>query len=488
MFHNNRSLLFVWGIICALLAHNAAPAAAQGIAGGFGGQAGGAAGGGQAGQAGGQAGQRGQAGAAGAAGGILIDAQGVVRPALSRDKGGKLEQKRRAEIAGKSLPSDLNTFSALRKISLVQLEAACEEFARKKQLVTGEMQFLAGLQRIDYIFVYPETKDLVIAGPAEGFVPDGVGRAVGVTTGRPPLRLDDLMVALRALERGGVIGCSIDPVPANLAALKAYVAQNSDVTTPENAKARYEQMAQILGMQDVRVMGVPAESHFAVALVDADFRMKRLAMGIEPSPIRGLKSHLSMIGPGANTMERWWFAPLYTALARSEDRLAFQFSGPRLQLMAQNELVSDSGQRTGAAFTAVSVQRFSKQFTEKFPELADASPTFAELQSLVDLSIVAALFKKEQLPAKASWTPTLFLDAERAPIARHNVPKQVTTVVNYKASNRLFIGLIGGGVTIDPMQTLNRIEFRSDAEGKLKSSRDGAKNEKQPERHVWWWD
>ncbi len=69
------------------------------------------------------------------------------------------------------------------------------------------MQYLAGLQRIDYVFVFPEAHDIVIAGPAEGFAEDGAGRTVGLTTGRPPLRLDDLMVALRAVKRGDDVGC-----------------------------------------------------------------------------------------------------------------------------------------------------------------------------------------------------------------------------------------------------------------------------------------
>ena len=67
----------------------------------------------------------------------------------------------------------------------------------------SDQKSIEDLQRIDYVFVFPESKDLVIAGPAEGFAADSTGRVVGVTTGRPPLRLDDLMVALRALERAG---------------------------------------------------------------------------------------------------------------------------------------------------------------------------------------------------------------------------------------------------------------------------------------------
>src|SRR5262249_38960722 len=158
--------------------------------------------------------------------------------------------------------------SPLRKISLPRLEKACESFVRDKTHVTSDMQYLAGLQRIDYVFVYPEEKDLVIAGPAEGYLIDDFERAVGVTTGRPALRLDDLMVALRALQRGGgVIRCSIDPEEANLKKLVAFVNQNSNATTLDVAKAQFAQLGEILGMQDVSISGVPAESHFGELLL-----------------------------------------------------------------------------------------------------------------------------------------------------------------------------------------------------------------------------
>ncbi len=153
------------------------------------------------------------------------------------EKSGRLDKKRRQELAGKSLPGDLNQRSPLRKVSLVELEAACESYARDKTHVSSEMQYLAGLQRIDYVFVYPDEKDIVIAGPADGYVVDGAGRAIGVTTGRPALRLDDLIVALRALERGGgTIRCSIDPTQANLAKLSAYIADTSGAAALDDIK------------------------------------------------------------------------------------------------------------------------------------------------------------------------------------------------------------------------------------------------------------
>ena len=65
-------------------------------------------------------------------------------------------------------------FSKLRYISLKHLEAALRS---TRASPTEEMRNLAGLLRIHYVFLYPDSKDIVIAGPAEGWVNDGFGRA-----------------------------------------------------------------------------------------------------------------------------------------------------------------------------------------------------------------------------------------------------------------------------------------------------------------------
>ncbi|MGH7129158.1 MAG: DUF1598 domain-containing protein, partial [Planctomycetaceae bacterium] len=363
----------------------------------------------------------------------------------------------------------------MRKVSLVRLEAACEEYAKQNKPLPPDMAYLAGLQRIDYVFVYPETGDLVIAGPAEGFAPDSAGRVIGLTTGRPPIRLDDLLVALRTTERDTVIGCSIDPVESRLADLQRYLRRNSSPTSTAIAAARYRQMAKILGMQDVKVFGVPAESHFAQALVEADWRMKLVSMGLEKVQVRGFRTHLSMLRPQGNTMQRWWFTPLYENCYATEDGLGYQLGGQRAQLLAQEEIAAASGQRSDAGSTRLTTQAYAQHFTEKFPELAEEVPAFAELQSLMDLAIVAALLRKERLPQKVGWSMSLFLDEDRAAVETGPVPRQIPSSTNYRmAGSRMVIGLIGGGIQINPLQTVRTIEFQQDDATRLEGVRTGA--------------
>ena len=76
------------------------------------------------------------------------------------------------------------------------------------------MKHLAGLTRIEYVFYYPETQDIVIAGPAEAWIATSGNRVIGVESGQPVLELQDLIVALRTFppnqNSNPLVYCSID--------------------------------------------------------------------------------------------------------------------------------------------------------------------------------------------------------------------------------------------------------------------------------------
>lgn len=421
------------------------------------------------------------------AGGIKIDAEGVVSLAIANESSGTLDRKRRSAAALKNLSKETLQSTPLRMVSLVEVEKQLDAKLAAGEPIPDELFFLAGLQRIDNIFVFPESKDVVIAGPADGFAPDAVGRMIGIESGRPTLRLDDLVVALRTVSKSRNIGCSIDPVPERLAALQRFV-QGGGPSNAAAVEGRFRQMDDVLGLQDVRVDGVPSDSHFAIALVEADYRMKRVSMGLENPGVKGFRSHLTMLGPGGNTIQRWWFVPLYDAIYKSSDGLAFEFAGQRAQLLAENELADASGNRSAAPTTRISTTAYAKHFTEKFPELADKSPIFAELQNLTDLSVLAALIQSEKLAEKADWIMTTFLDEKRFAHPTFNTPKKIPSSVNFKRAGNVIVGLVGGGVTIEPQQVLNKAASQTPETSKLSSIRSEAGSAARSDKHRWWWD
>ncbi len=421
--------------------------------------------------------------------GIQIDARGMVTPGFTADHSSKLDKKRRQALAAKNLPPDLNKFSESRKVSLRGLEAAVRETLEQGAPLADELLTLAGLQQVDCLFVDPEGKDLILAGPAEGFAPDPTGRQRGLTTGRPTLQLDDLLVALRYATGASEVGCSIDPRSANLAALQQFVSQNSTPASTQVIDARYRRMAEILGQHDIRVMGVPPESHFGRVLVEADYRMKRISLGLEDPGVKGLRSHLSLLKGGGNSIQRWWFVPLYEGLYRSEDRLAFQLVGQRAQLLSQEELSNATGDRFAAATTRLSTQAFSKNFTEKYVDLANESPVFAELQNLIDWCVVVALIDQEKLLDRTGFAWGVLADAEKLPTTVGKAPKEVGAMLNTKrVGSGTIIGLIAGGVTIETRRIVKPQAIKVDPALRLESQRTDALGLTRPELHRWWWD
>ena len=479
-------------ILCLILS---APVLAQFPAGGGGTGVGGGVGG--AGVGGGGVGGAGVGGAGGAAGGgganvggIRINALGVVTPVPNLKKSATLTKKRMQAVAQKFVAGDVQQPCPQRHVSLVGLESAYRQAQEVGGLIPVDIFYLAGLQRIDYLLVYPEEGDLVIAGPAEGFAPGPNGRVIGLESGRPPLRLDDLVAALHAAQHGEPVGCSIDAVPKDLAALERYVSQNSNPSAPAIARQRYHKMAEILGMQDVRVFGVPKDSHFAQTLVEADYRMKRVSMGLEPARVRGFRTHLSMLTATGNSVQRWWFTPLYEAIYTNDDRSAFELAGQRMQLLSQEEVVSADGRRSDANFTRLSTRKYAKHFTEKFPKLVERIPVFAQLQNLVDLTILAALLRNEGLPEQVDWPMTIFMQESHPQFPKGHTPRTVASVANARRASRgMVLGLVGGGVVIHPQRTIGQIDIRVDAKRGLEDarSRPTATGDRD-HRATWWWD
>ena len=437
--------------------------------------------GGQGGLGGGQGGGLG-AGQGGFPGGIIIDADGLVKAPKAQRINLRLEQQRLKSIAAARLPGEMSVASPLRLVSLTRLEERLQACLDAGESIPDELTHLAGLTQIEYLFAVPESGELIIAGPAEGFAAMADGRVVGTETGRPVLVLDDLLAVIRLDSLQNTLGCSFDPDPERLAAANRWNKANSSPTSRAVATRRFHQMAEVLGNWNVTVFGLPENSHAAVTTVEADFQLKMLALGLKKPSIRGFKSHLALARPAENMMRRWWFAPRYEAIERSEEATAFRLSGPRLQLMSQEELVDANGNRSNAAFEEVSAEKYTQQFNRHLEKLCQQVPAFAATQNLFDLAVVTALIRQHDLAARVGWTPGLLLDAEKLPLRTFNVPTEVPSMANTRSAGRsLIMGLIGGGVTVVPARVAAQASpFKADTT--LPSTRRlGAAD-------AWWWN
>lgn len=392
-------------------------------------------------------------------GGVSIDAAGMVSPP---DKSARIPMRDALRKAHAAAPTELNQKVEMRMVSLRRLnEAAAASEKTAAELLPDEIRFLAGIQRIQYIFVYPEDHDIVLAGPGEGWKVDEEGNVVGVTTGRPVLRLEDLIVAFRTSDnaRRGGISCSIDPTAEGRQRLEALSAKRSGSGAPPLAA-----MKKALGPQQITLTGVPTDSHFARVLVSSDFHMKRLGMHLEPSPIKALPSFIEMLKHDNTSREhptpRWWMACDYEPLGRSDDGLAFELRGRGVKCLAEDEVADAQGRVTGTGSANSIAQKWADLMTEHYDELAAKEPAFGDLRNVMDMCVIAALIAKEQLLTKANCElTTLVGTTSKLGVLPLNSPKTVDSMCSsVKKGDELIV--MSGGVLIASWQAADKTELR----------------------------
>jgi hypothetical protein len=424
--------------------------------------------------------------------GVVVDADGVLRTHVVLDRGGYLTRQRLA-AAKAALAPDLARPSKSRKISLTRLEAVVAERMATGQGITDEMRYLAGLTRIRNVFVYPETGDVVIAGPAEGFMANVAGRVVGMHTGRAVLELQDLVAALRAFPPDGqpttALVVSIDPTQEGLAKMRQFLVNISGRVTPNDAPLIAQGLKENLGLQNVRIEGISPRTHFAQVMVEADYRMKLIGIGLEAPSVR-IRSYVERANPRSvarNALQRWYFTPNYDCVRLSEDELAMELEGDGVQLISENQFVQANGIRGVATAVDRASEAFVQDFTAKYRELAEQEPVYAQLRNLIDMAIAAAFIQKYDYYGRAQWNLDTFGNEEQFPVETYPAPTQVETAVNAVWKGATLMTPVGGGVNIQPLVALSSEHLTVDEEGELEQLRQ--QTEVPPlDKDRWWWD
>jgi hypothetical protein len=409
-------------------------------------------------------------------GGINISAEGIVVETIPEFR----EELRQGMLEDfKPIPMGMQVLAPLRKISLRGIALAIEDANKNNMgVVPDEVKYLGGLQRIQYILVYPEHQDIVFAGPGEGWKIDGGGNVVGETTNRPVLQLDDLIVALRTVEeaRKGGITCSIDPTAEGRQRLEQFLKQQQ-VFSP----AVVQGVEQALGLQQVTLTGVPEDSRFARMLVAADYRMKRYGMKLEPAPVRDLPSYLDLVrSVNANLTPRWWMACNYEPVLRSEDGLAWELRGQGVKVLTEDEFVADDGTVRQTGRTSGPAERWAQLMTEKYDELSVKEPVFGELRNLMDLCVAAAIIARNDLAAAAGCDLSVLTRPQGgAVVETWNAPKTIATQCSFVKHGTRYVIAASGGVQIESWQVAANEKVSPQVADVRKQSASSTSS--------WWW-
>jgi hypothetical protein len=429
-------------------------------------------------------------------GGIYCDPQGTLLRRTELDPGRALEKLRQA-ARQPGHGGAVRTKSPLRKISLVRLEAAVQRHLAEGLTLPEEMRFLAGLERIQYILAYPEERDIVIAGPANDWRMDEEGRSITVDNGSPVLQLDDLVTILRHMQsrEGAIFGCSITPTKERLAATQEFLTKSTQRPLKPGERDKWlRELREQLGQQRIDVYGLDPRSRAAAVLVEADYRMKLVGIGLEPA-VQGVENYLSSIkvpaghAPPPMDVLRWWFAMNYDALRTNAAKDAFELRGQGVQVLSENELLAKDGERKHTGDATDLNKTFTTSFTKHYGELCKKYPVYAELRNLFDLALVGAILKTESLPDRVDWHQTCFGQTGDYRPRLGIAPQWVDSVMNHRVVNRVHV-LVGvsGGVRADPWRVVQPEQLDTAHEAGLNNGRRYIHENRPAERAAWWWD
>jgi len=428
--------------------------------------------------------------------GVAISPQGLLEHKQFAPAGGELffQRVRAARVA---LDQNIQQASPLRKISLARLQSAIRKHLDQSEEFPDEITRLAGLQRIEYVFAWPEKNDIVIAGTAEGWVDDASGRAVGMNTGRPVMLLEDLVTALRAFgpdrPREVWVGCSINPTAEGLDRLAKFRRQIPPIVpvlSPQQEYAFGMEMVQglegALGDANVVVFGIPGRTNMARVMVEADYRMKLIAMGREPPPIRMPVFMENLNGAPRDSFQRWWFTPDYECVEVTDDRLAFHMAGQGVQLGTEGYEMNGQGRLVQTQTKPVRAARmYADSFTKNYGQIANASPVFAQLRNAIDALIVAGYLKQEDLVEKTGLDMELFLDPDAINVETQTAMVSARSLANAQWKSGTLIAP-SGGVSIMASEALRKENLlpanNEELQKRLNAAIQNAAGES------WWWD
>lgn len=260
----------------------------------------------------------------------------------------------------------------------------------QEKLVAGQMSpdimQLGGIKKIDGFVVDTKNHDVILFG----------------TTGSGlPLYLDDFIIALRSVFIDNAPpGCSIDPTETTLSKIREFNNNFSLVTSTTAADNILEEFKKIgAEPQNVRVITVPRNTHFAQVMVAADYFTKRISNGTALTDLEGFKS-LSAIAieklkqdvaagkhPQLTMYNRFWFTPGTVQFSPENDIV--QLTQCDVKLLTEQQFLNSQGKLAGSGKEQPMAQQFVQEFTKRYDDIATAAPIFAELKSLFRFVAIA---------------------------------------------------------------------------------------------------
>ena len=190
-------------------------------------------------------------------------------------------------------------------------------------------------------------------------------------------------------------------------------------------------------------------------LIECDYRMKLIGIGLEAPPVR-MVSYVDRAKPASsrNALTRWYFIPDYNCVRVAADNLGLELVGDVVKLVTEDQVVAQTATARVSGRTNKASEPFVKAFTQKYPELAARVPVFAEMRNASTWRSPRPSSSSKTSTARRAGRPPRSMTSTRCPVETYNTPLQVETVCTAVWKGTTLMTPVGGGVTIQPNQAL----------------------------------
>jgi hypothetical protein len=305
--------------------------------------------------------------------------------------------------------------------------------------------------------------------------------------------LEDLLTALRVFAanhpRDLWVGCSIGSTAEGMERLKEFqreiprrVSRDQEAAV---AVAVWQGIERALGNAGVSVFGVSPRTNMAHVMIEADYRMKLIGIGREPPPVRMPVFFEKLKGAPRDNFQRWWFTPNYQCVAMTPDRLALHFTGHGVRLGTEEYKTDERGRLIQLQTRPLRAARlYAESFTEKYPEIAAASPVFGQLRNMMDVLIAASFIQREELAVRTGMTLDTLLDSAAFDVETRAATVSARSLANVKWESGTLVAP-AGGVSIQASEAFREVNLQALDESfgeRYRVARPLAGN------GHWWWD
>jgi len=340
------------------------------------------------------------------------------------------------------------------KLRVLSLRSFCDSLLKESSPVISSVP-LNGLGWVEGYVIDRENNDLLLFGrEAESW---------------PGLRSDELRLMINNVRRGSQDPyCSLDPINENVVAFEKAKEKIPSRADSKELEAYLNYLIEVWGPQQVVVGGVPDSSHHAYTMLEADYTMKKMSLGLQT--VTPISSTLEMVSEDTSegsdaayqSSSRFWFVCRegHPELLHEEDITTIDELDVIIQTHAQG--LNRQGELVDVEKVYPVSETWARRFSEYFPATAVQVKEFAELENQYRLLALFKAMKYQGHMDDVREVLDLFYQT-CAYVRVHPIPETYKGLGNWsfeRNERRFYHQISTGGVNMNPKVNSNQVEKR----------------------------